>query len=67
MVCQEAAQTRFQALKNESGSSGRHTVIVRVVTCFQPLHDCQVSQRQGSFHGVFSSVLMLKLRILMLC
>lgn len=43
MVCQAASQTRFRALKHESGIAGRPTIIVRVIACFQPLQDCQVS------------------------
>nr|KYP63048.1 hypothetical protein KK1_017612 [Cajanus cajan] len=41
MVCQAASQTRFRALKHESGIEGEPTIIVRVIACFQPLHDCQ--------------------------
>ncbi|KAL1544358.1 hypothetical protein AAHA92_21223 [Salvia divinorum] len=41
MVCQAASQTRFRALKHESGISGRTTIIVRVIACFQPLQNCQ--------------------------
>jgi len=43
MVCQAASQTRFRALKHESGIAGKPTIIVRVIACFQPLQDCQVS------------------------
>jgi len=43
MVCQAASQTRFRALKHENGIEGEPTIIVRVIACFQPLHDCQVS------------------------
>jgi hypothetical protein len=45
MVSQAASQTRFRALKHESGIAGRPTIIVRVIACFQPLQDCQVSKR----------------------
>ncbi|KAL5157108.1 hypothetical protein HKD37_15G041899 [Glycine soja] len=41
MVCQAASQTRFRALKHESGIKGEPAIIVRVIACFQPLHDCQ--------------------------
>ncbi|CAI9769205.1 unnamed protein product [Fraxinus pennsylvanica] len=41
MVCQGASQTRFKALKHENGISGRTTIIVRVIACFQPLQICQ--------------------------
>ncbi|KAI8013416.1 hypothetical protein LOK49_LG05G03074 [Camellia lanceoleosa] len=41
MVCQAASQTRFRALKHESGIAGSATIIVRVIACFQPLQDCQ--------------------------
>ncbi|KAK7328111.1 hypothetical protein VNO77_22207 [Canavalia gladiata] len=41
MVCQAASQTRFRALKHENGIEGEPTIIVRVIACFQPLHDCQ--------------------------
>ncbi|KAK7412160.1 hypothetical protein VNO78_03609 [Psophocarpus tetragonolobus] len=41
MVCQAASQTRFRALKYENGIEGEATIIVRVIACFQPLHDCQ--------------------------
>ncbi|KAK7302563.1 hypothetical protein RJT34_13455 [Clitoria ternatea] len=41
MVCQAASQTRFRALKHENGIEGESTIIVRVIACFQPLHDCQ--------------------------
>lgn len=43
MVCQAASQTRFRALKHENGIAGSATIIVRVIACFQPLQDCQVS------------------------
>ncbi|KAM1575394.1 hypothetical protein PS2_031700 [Malus domestica] len=43
MVCQGASQTKFRALKHENGMAGRPTIIVRVIACFQPLQDCQVS------------------------
>lgn len=43
MVCQAASQTRFRALKHENGIAGKPTIIVRVIACFQPLQDCQVS------------------------
>lgn len=43
MVCQAAGQTRFRGLKHENGIAGGATVIVRVIACFQPLQDCQVS------------------------
>lgn len=43
MVCQAASQTRFRALKHENGSAGKLTIIVRVIACYQPLQDCQVS------------------------
>lgn len=43
MVCQAAGQTKFRALKHENGIEGESTIIVRVIACFQPLHDCQVS------------------------
>jgi hypothetical protein len=42
-VCQAASQTRFRALKHENGSAGKLTIIVRVIACYQPLQDCQVS------------------------
>ncbi|KAL7262511.1 hypothetical protein ACSBR1_000806 [Camellia fascicularis] len=45
MVCQAASQTRFRALKHESGIAGSATIIVRVIACFQPLQDCQKSYR----------------------
>ncbi|KAL8509061.1 hypothetical protein ACS0TY_016311 [Phlomoides rotata] len=41
MVCQAASQTRFRALKHESGIAWCATIIVRVIACFQPLQDCQ--------------------------
>ncbi|KAL1289566.1 hypothetical protein AAHE18_10G045400 [Arachis hypogaea] len=41
MVCQAASQTRFRALKHENGIEGESTIVVRVIACFQPLHDCQ--------------------------
>ncbi|QCE15962.1 hypothetical protein DEO72_LG11g2975 [Vigna unguiculata] len=41
MVCQAASQTRFRALKHESGIAGNSTIIVRVIACFQPLRECQ--------------------------
>nr|GLL28619.1 hypothetical protein DM860_012887 [Ipomoea trifida]GMD11173.1 transcription factor BHLH021 [Ipomoea batatas] len=41
MVCQAASQTKFRALKHESGIPGRATIIVRVIACFQPLQNCQ--------------------------
>ncbi|CAN4111956.1 unnamed protein product [Withania somnifera] len=41
MVCQAASQTRFRALKHENGITGRATIIVRVIACFQPLQNCQ--------------------------
>jgi hypothetical protein len=44
MVCQAASQTNFRALKHENGIAGCATIIVRVIACFQPLQDCQVSQ-----------------------
>ncbi|KAG6786328.1 hypothetical protein POTOM_007928 [Populus tomentosa] len=43
MVCQAASQTNFRALKHENGIAGCATIIVRVIACFQPLQDCQVS------------------------
>ena len=43
MVCQAASQTRFRALKHENGIEGEPTIIIRVIACFQPLHNCQVS------------------------
>ena len=43
MVCQAAGQTKFRALKHENGIAGGATIIVRVIACFQPLQDCQVS------------------------
>ena len=43
MVCQAASQTRFRALKHENGIAGSATIIVRIIACFQPLQDCQVS------------------------
>lgn len=46
MVCQAAGQTRFRALKHENGIAGSATIIVRVIACFQPLQDCQVSVRR---------------------
>lgn len=42
MVCQAASQTRFRALKHENGITGRATIRVRVIACFQPLQNCQV-------------------------
>ncbi|KAG6412018.1 hypothetical protein SASPL_124676 [Salvia splendens] len=42
MVSQAASQTRFRALKHESGIDGSATIIVRVIACFQPLQDCQL-------------------------
>ncbi|KAB5557057.1 hypothetical protein DKX38_007966 [Salix brachista] len=44
MVCQAASQTNFRALKHENGIAGCATIIVKVIACFQPLQDCQVSQ-----------------------
>nr|GLL23818.1 transcription factor BHLH021 [Ipomoea trifida] len=41
MVCQAASQTRFRALKHETGIAGQATIIVRVIACFQPLQNCQ--------------------------
>uniref|UniRef100_A0A9I9E993 Uncharacterized protein n=1 Tax=Cucumis melo TaxID=3656 RepID=A0A9I9E993_CUCME len=43
MVCQAASQTRFRALKHENGIAGKPTIIVKVIACFQPLQNCQVS------------------------
>lgn len=43
MVCQKASQTTFRTLKHENGIAGCATIIVRVIACFQPLQDCQVS------------------------
>lgn len=41
MVGQAASQTRFRALKHWNGIEGEPAIIVRVIACFQPLHDCQ--------------------------
>ncbi|KAL5705891.1 hypothetical protein ACHQM5_024123 [Ranunculus cassubicifolius] len=41
MVSQAASQTKFRALKHTCGIAGSATIIVRVIACFQPLHDCQ--------------------------
>ncbi|KAI3947621.1 hypothetical protein MKX01_034286 [Papaver californicum] len=41
MVCQRASQTKFRALKHETGITGNTTIIVKVIACFQPLQDCQ--------------------------
>jgi hypothetical protein len=43
MVGKAASQTTFRALKHWNGVEGEPTIIVRVIACFQPLHDCQVS------------------------
>lgn len=51
-MCQAASQTRFRALKHENGIEGEPTIVVRVIACFQPLHDCQVSNMLLIF-GVF--------------
>ncbi|KAB1206817.1 hypothetical protein CJ030_MR7G008267 [Morella rubra] len=48
MVCQAASQTRFRALKHESGIAGKPTIIVRVIACFQPLQDCQANESRLS-------------------
>lgn len=41
MVCQAASQTRFRAMKHESGIAGSAAIIVRVIACFQQLQICQ--------------------------
>lgn len=41
MVCQAASQTRFRASKHENGITGRATIRVRFIACFQPLENCQ--------------------------
>lgn len=60
MVCQAAGQTRFRALKHESGITGKATIVVRVIACFQPLQNCQVRSRfcltYGKFKCCFSVV-----------
>jgi len=47
MVCQAASQTRFRALKYENGIAGKPTIIVRVIACYRPLQDCQVSTKHS--------------------
>ncbi|GAU24093.1 hypothetical protein TSUD_388860 [Trifolium subterraneum] len=44
MVGKAASQTRFRALKHWNGVEGEPTIIVRVIACFQPLHDCQAHE-----------------------
>ncbi|KAF8404683.1 hypothetical protein HHK36_009571 [Tetracentron sinense] len=66
MVCQAASQTRFRALKHESGIAGSSTIIVRVIACFQPLQDCQVSRGQIS-HVLFQFILLNEGNLLCLC
>ncbi|CAK8530330.1 unnamed protein product [Lathyrus sativus] len=41
MVGQAAGKTTFRALKHWNGIEGEPAIIVRVIACFQPLHDCQ--------------------------
>lgn len=53
MVCQAASQTRFRALKHESGT----TIIVRVIACFQPLQDCQVRMNKVRYNNYFDPCL----------
>lgn len=53
MVCQAASQTRFRALKYENGIAGSATIVVRVIACFQPLQDCQVSDEQQLYVDLF--------------
>ena len=55
MVCQAASQTRFRALKHENGIAGSATIIVRVIACFQPLQDCQVSGDIRNFRSIVRS------------
>lgn len=43
MVGRAASQKGFRALKHCNGIEGEPTIIVRVIACFQPLQDCQVS------------------------
>ncbi|KAK2662905.1 hypothetical protein Ddye_001479 [Dipteronia dyeriana] len=43
MVSQAAGQTRFRELKYENGIAGKPTIIVKVVACFKPMEDCQIS------------------------
>ncbi|PON70506.1 hypothetical protein TorRG33x02_256620 [Trema orientale] len=61
MVCQAASQTRFRALKHESGIAGSATIIVRVIACFQPLQDCQSDDSLLYFivEGVFGKANMI--------
>ncbi|KAL3567628.1 hypothetical protein D5086_030279 [Populus alba] len=47
MVCQAASQSRFRALKYENGIAGKPTIIVRVIACYRPLQDCQVSTKHS--------------------
>ncbi|KAI6687864.1 hypothetical protein NL676_024692 [Syzygium grande] len=28
-------------MKHENGTAGNSTIVVRIIACFQPLHDCQ--------------------------
>jgi len=52
MVGRAASQTGFRALKHCNGIEGEPTIIVRVIACFQPLQDCQVS-KVLLIHSVF--------------
>ncbi|CAK9174087.1 unnamed protein product [Ilex paraguariensis] len=63
MVCQAASQTRFRALKHESGIAGRATIIVRVIACFQPLQDCQAGESNGAY-GLAQDLPQLESRLL---
>uniref|UniRef100_A0A2P2KQ34 Uncharacterized protein n=1 Tax=Rhizophora mucronata TaxID=61149 RepID=A0A2P2KQ34_RHIMU len=61
MVCQAASQTSFRALKYENGIAGKPTIIVRVIACYQPLQDCQVSIIQFLYLFNHSIVCMIEL------
>ncbi|KAH9608946.1 hypothetical protein KSS87_017035 [Heliosperma pusillum] len=62
MVCQGSSQTRFRALKHENGIAGKSTIIVRIIACFQPMPDCQVTvsvmfETSGSWPSLLQSSL----------
>lgn len=43
MVWKAAAQTRFRVFKHENG------IAVKVIACFQPLQNCQVTRKELPF------------------
>ncbi|KAL4566060.1 hypothetical protein LXL04_030170 [Taraxacum kok-saghyz] len=56
MVCQSAGQTRFRALKHETGTAGSATIVVKVIACFQPLDDCQAEYFRHLLKPKFSEI-----------